>query len=58
MSAAQEMIRAQVENEINRLPSAEDSFRRGWQEALRGDTHPLEELWVGIDTPSETQGFQ
>lgn len=70
MSAAQEMIRAQVENEINRippeylenvlrllrvfresvaLPSAEDSFRQGWKEALAGDTQPIEELWVGID---------
>ncbi len=70
MTAVQEIIRAQVENEINRippeymenvlrllrvfresvaLPSAEDSIRQGWREALTGDTHPLEELWVGID---------
>ncbi len=70
MTAVQEIIRAQVENEINRippeymenvlrllrifresvvLPSAEDSIRQGWNEALTGDTHPLEELWVGID---------
>ena len=31
------------------LPSAEESFRRGWQEALNGEVHPISELWVGID---------
>ena len=31
------------------LPSAEDSLRQGWREAMNGDTQPIEELWVGID---------
>jgi len=31
------------------LPSAEESFRRGWQEAQNGEVHPISELWVGID---------
>lgn len=31
------------------LPSAEESFRRGWQEVQNGEVHPISELWVGID---------
>ncbi len=31
------------------LKSAEESFRQGWQEALRGETRPISELWDGID---------
>jgi hypothetical protein len=31
------------------LKSAEDSFRQGWQEALRDDTLPVSQLWNGID---------
>jgi hypothetical protein len=31
------------------LKSAEDSFRQGWQEAVRGETMPISDLWVGID---------
>jgi hypothetical protein len=31
------------------LPSAEDSFRQGWHEAMTGQTIPLAELWDGID---------
>jgi hypothetical protein len=31
------------------LPSAEDSFRTGWQEAMRGETRPISELREGID---------
>lgn len=30
------------------LPGAEDSFRRGWQEALRGETRPVSELWEDV----------
>jgi hypothetical protein len=30
------------------VPSAETSFRRGWQEALEGDLHPVADLWTGI----------
>ena len=31
------------------LPSAEDSFREAWEEAQQGMTHPIPELWEGID---------
>jgi hypothetical protein len=31
------------------LKSAEDSFKQGWQEAKRGDTLPVADLWAGID---------
>lgn len=31
------------------LKPAEASFRRGWQEAITGQTRPVSELWEGID---------
>jgi len=31
------------------LPSAEDSSRQRWHEAMTGQTIPLAELWDGID---------
>jgi hypothetical protein len=31
------------------LKSAEESFRQGWREGLRGETRPVSELWEGID---------
>lgn len=31
------------------LPSAEASFRQGWQEATSGQTCPIAELWTDID---------
>ena len=31
------------------LKPAEESFRQGWQEALRGETLPVAELWTGIE---------
>ena len=31
------------------LPSATESFERGWQEAMAGETHPIDTLWDGID---------
>lgn len=31
------------------LPSTEVSLRQAWQEAMTADTHPIEELWAGID---------
>jgi hypothetical protein len=31
------------------LKPAEASFRQGWQEAMTGQTHPLSELWEGVD---------
>ncbi len=30
------------------LKPAEESFRQGWQEALRGKTRPVSELWEDI----------
>lgn len=30
------------------LPSAEESFRDGWREAMQGEVHPVQDLWVGI----------
>ena len=30
------------------LSSAEDSFRRGWEEAMTGKTIPVSQLWDGI----------
>ena len=32
------------------LPSAEDSFKEGWQDVLAGNTHSVDTLWDGIDT--------
>ena len=31
------------------LKSAAESFQRGWQEALCGETQPVSELWEGLD---------
>jgi len=31
------------------MKSAEDSFRQGWKETIRGEIYPLSELWDGID---------
>lgn len=31
------------------LKSALESFSQGWQDAMRGKTYPLDELWIGID---------
>lgn len=31
------------------LKPAEESFRQGWQETLRGETLPVSELWTGIE---------
>lgn len=31
------------------LKPAESSFRQGWQEAMDGETMPIDDLWVGID---------
>lgn len=30
------------------LKSAENSFRQGWEEAMREETIPVDELWTGI----------
>jgi hypothetical protein len=42
-----EIMRAFKES-ITLKPAAE-SFRQGWQEALRGETRPVSELWEDID---------
>lgn len=31
------------------LGPASDSFQKGWQEAIACDTHPVSELWDGIN---------
>jgi hypothetical protein len=31
------------------LKSAVESFSQGWKEAMIGKTHPIDELWVGIE---------
>lgn len=31
------------------LKPADASFRQGWQEAMNGETLPLEQLWEGVD---------
>jgi len=31
------------------LKPADERFRHGWQEALRGETRPVSELWQDID---------
>ncbi len=31
------------------LKPAEESFKQGWQEAMRGETMPVSALWVGIN---------
>lgn len=31
------------------LQPAVTSFRQGWEEAMTGQTHPVSELWEGID---------
>jgi hypothetical protein len=30
------------------LPSAEQSFREGWQDVMAGDIHPVDDLWERI----------
>ena len=32
------------------LPSAEESFREGWQDVIDDKTHPIDTLWDGIGT--------
>ncbi len=31
------------------LKPAESSFRQGWEEAMSGETMPVDELWTGIE---------
>jgi hypothetical protein len=42
-----EMMR--VFRESITLKPAEESFRQGWQEALRNETRPVSELWEDIN---------
>ena len=32
------------------LKPADESFRQGWQEALKNETMPIAELWNNLDT--------
>jgi hypothetical protein len=39
-----------VDNHIEpNLKSAKESLRKGWEEALKGETLPISELWKDID---------
>ncbi len=38
-----------VFNESISFQPAEISFRQGWHEAMTNETHPVSELWDGID---------
>ncbi|NOX49083.1 MAG: hypothetical protein GXP16_00910 [Gammaproteobacteria bacterium] len=31
------------------LPTAEESFREGWQDVLDDNTHPVEDLWDRVN---------
>ena len=42
-----QMIRNYRESVL--LQPAADSFRRGWEEAMGGDTLPVDRLWEGLD---------
>lgn len=39
--------------ETDELPTAEELFRRGWQQMLDGELLPISELWDGIDVDKE-----
>jgi hypothetical protein len=39
----------QLFRETVTLKPAEESFRQGWQEAMRGETAPVSDLWESID---------
>jgi hypothetical protein len=39
----------QLFREMITLKPAEESFRQGWQEAMRDETAPVSDLWVDID---------
>jgi hypothetical protein len=32
------------------LKPADESFRQGWKEALKGETLPISELWINLET--------
>ena len=32
------------------LPSASDSFTKGWQDVLQGNVHDIDTLWDDLDT--------
>jgi len=42
-----EMIRLFRQSVV--LKPADESFRQGWQEALKGETMPVSELWTNLD---------
>lgn len=41
----QEITASQEQN----LDTAVECFQRGWDDAMNGRTHPISELWDGID---------
>ena len=42
-----EMIRLFRERVV--LKPADESFRQGWQESLKGETMPISDLWTNLD---------
>lgn len=42
-----EMIRLFRQSVV--LKPADESFRQGWQEALKGETMPVSDLWNNLD---------
>jgi hypothetical protein len=49
VEAADKRFRALDAEEVGTGKGAEDSFRRGWEEAQRDETLPIDRLWEGVD---------
>jgi len=47
---SQLIVEALLDQLLSPLPSAKDSLRQGWEEALDGRTIPLSELWEGVES--------
>lgn len=37
------------------LPTATESFKQGWKEAMEGDIHPIDELWLDLEAENSRQ---
>ena len=47
-----DLLIAALEERARRVLADDDTaanFRRGWEEALSGNTHPIDELWDDVD---------
>ncbi|MEQ9103262.1 MAG: hypothetical protein RIE53_01045 [Rhodothermales bacterium] len=49
MATAKSLHRSEVIKELDKIPSAKESFRQGWSEAQSEETHPVSELWEDTD---------